>query len=247
MIPEPSPMREDEAFLRAVIDAPDDDTPRLIYADWLEERGDPRAEFIRIQCALANLPARDPDKAALRIRARLCVRSRELRAAHEDEWLRPLSLLSRELRFGWTCGFHRGFVEHIRLYNSENQRNTFPRLTGSQFGDLFQLAPIRELRCVLTLTSLETLLDLPQTARLRSLNLSGSDLGDEGARLLASSTFLAGLHALTLKDCRIESAGADALLVSQNLPNLKSLDLTGNPIGAARSALLAHFGAVLRL
>jgi hypothetical protein len=27
--------------------------PRLILADWLEERGDPRADFIRVQCELA--------------------------------------------------------------------------------------------------------------------------------------------------------------------------------------------------
>ena len=32
----------DEAFLQAIRENPDDDAPRLIYADWLEERGDPR-------------------------------------------------------------------------------------------------------------------------------------------------------------------------------------------------------------
>ena len=43
-------------FLRAIIEHPEDDTPRLIYADWLEENGDPdRAEFIRVQCELARL------------------------------------------------------------------------------------------------------------------------------------------------------------------------------------------------
>ena len=42
-------MTHDEAFLQAIIDNPDDDAPRLIYADWLEERGDPRGEFIRVQ------------------------------------------------------------------------------------------------------------------------------------------------------------------------------------------------------
>ncbi len=42
-------MTEHDAFLRAICTDPDDDTPRLIYADWLEERGDPRGEFIRCQ------------------------------------------------------------------------------------------------------------------------------------------------------------------------------------------------------
>lgn len=44
-------------FLREIIAHPEEDAPRLIYADWLEERGQPgdgeRGEFIRIQCELA--------------------------------------------------------------------------------------------------------------------------------------------------------------------------------------------------
>src|SRR5690348_3164124 len=32
-------MSQDEAWLRAIADAPDDDAPRLAYADWLEEHG----------------------------------------------------------------------------------------------------------------------------------------------------------------------------------------------------------------
>lgn len=43
-------------FLRAIIDHPEDDGVRLIYADWLEEHGQAeRAELIRVQCALAAL------------------------------------------------------------------------------------------------------------------------------------------------------------------------------------------------
>ena len=44
-----------QSFWNAIIENPDDDTPRLIYADWLEENGDPdRAEFIRLQCWIAE-------------------------------------------------------------------------------------------------------------------------------------------------------------------------------------------------
>ncbi|MBY0460810.1 MAG: TIGR02996 domain-containing protein [Gemmataceae bacterium] len=46
-------MNEREALLRAVCENPDDDTPRLVFADWLQENGDEhdqaRAEFIRAQ------------------------------------------------------------------------------------------------------------------------------------------------------------------------------------------------------
>lgn len=45
-----------EAFMRAIIAKPKDDLPRLIFADWLDWRGEPeRAEFIRVQCKLAEL------------------------------------------------------------------------------------------------------------------------------------------------------------------------------------------------
>ena len=39
-------------LLRTIITDPSDVFARLVYADWLEERGDPRGEFIRIQCEL---------------------------------------------------------------------------------------------------------------------------------------------------------------------------------------------------
>jgi uncharacterized protein (TIGR02996 family) len=44
---------EQTALLQRILEAPADDIPRLIYADWLEEKGqDKRAEFIRVSCRL---------------------------------------------------------------------------------------------------------------------------------------------------------------------------------------------------
>ena len=72
------------AFLEDIIASPEDDAPRLIYADWLDENGNPeRAEFIRIQIELASLPE-DDDR-----RWPLLAREEELLSAHEDEWRRP--------------------------------------------------------------------------------------------------------------------------------------------------------------
>lgn len=42
----------DDAFLRAVVADPDDVALRLVYADWLEEREDPRGEYLRLLLAL---------------------------------------------------------------------------------------------------------------------------------------------------------------------------------------------------
>jgi len=47
-------MTDDEAFIRAIVDAPNDDAPRLIYADWLDERGDPRGEYLRAETEWAK-------------------------------------------------------------------------------------------------------------------------------------------------------------------------------------------------
>ncbi|MCE9564828.1 MAG: TIGR02996 domain-containing protein [Planctomycetes bacterium] len=51
----PKPTGEGAALLKAICDNPEEDTPRLVYADWLDEQGGDanvaRAEFIRIQVA----------------------------------------------------------------------------------------------------------------------------------------------------------------------------------------------------
>jgi uncharacterized protein (TIGR02996 family) len=53
---------ENPALLAAVVADAEDDAPRLVYADWLEEHGDPdRAEFIRNQCALFDKSPAGPD------------------------------------------------------------------------------------------------------------------------------------------------------------------------------------------
>ena len=60
-----------DALLQAVRENPGDGSLRLVYADWLEDHGQPeRAEFIRVLCELARLPD-DP---------RSVVRRRELEA-----------------------------------------------------------------------------------------------------------------------------------------------------------------------
>ena len=44
---------EETQLLRTIRGEPNADTPRLVYADWLEENGRAeRAEFIRLQCAI---------------------------------------------------------------------------------------------------------------------------------------------------------------------------------------------------
>lgn len=54
---------EGAALLAAVLANPDDDAPRLIMSDWWDEHGQSgRAEFVRVQAALASLPAWVPGR-----------------------------------------------------------------------------------------------------------------------------------------------------------------------------------------
>ena len=80
------PRPEVRVFLDEARDRPDDDVPRLVLADWLDDHGDDtdraRAEHLRIQCRLARPGQTEPGLAA---------RERQLEARHADDWLGPLA------------------------------------------------------------------------------------------------------------------------------------------------------------
>jgi uncharacterized protein (TIGR02996 family) len=81
-------MVDELAFVQAIATNPDDDGPRLMFADFLEERGDPasivRAEFIRVQCAIAQ------QQSSSDMLDRLCEREMNLLEANWRLWLRPV-------------------------------------------------------------------------------------------------------------------------------------------------------------
>ncbi|MBP3960202.1 TIGR02996 domain-containing protein [Gemmata sp. G18] len=56
----PALTAEDRVFLRALVDTPEDRTTWLVYADWFEDRGDPRAEFLRLIVDRDLMPGGDP-------------------------------------------------------------------------------------------------------------------------------------------------------------------------------------------
>src|SRR4051794_31605614 len=83
----PAPPRPElVALLGACRDQPDDDGPRLVLADWLEDHGEPeRAELVRVQCRLARGGAEED--AWLTLHAR----ERELLSQHRERWLAPFN------------------------------------------------------------------------------------------------------------------------------------------------------------
>jgi uncharacterized protein (TIGR02996 family) len=93
-------------FLAAILADIDSDAPRLRYADFLDETGDPvheaRAEFIRVQCALEEMQSDDPRY------EELGHRETKLFQSHWKEWFGPIAAALGtpiETRRLWTLGF----------------------------------------------------------------------------------------------------------------------------------------------
>jgi uncharacterized protein (TIGR02996 family) len=248
----------EESFLQAIREHPDDDTPRLVYADRLEEQGDAaRAEFIRTQVALAGLAADDARRPVL------AAREQALLVEHRDDWLEPLRDLAAPLRDpavgkarmnAWE--FRRGFLESIRLD---------ARVFLERAEEVFACAPVQELflrgaeeltadvaaspwlerltRLHLSLLigprGMEVLAASPHLKNLRQLGLSGNVISTTGARALAKSPHLTRLTDLNLDGNRIGAAGAEALAGSPNMAGLTTLNLGGNNLGSAGVEWLA--------
>jgi uncharacterized protein (TIGR02996 family) len=97
-------MSQGDPLFQAILADPDDDALRLVYADSLEERGEPeRAAFIRVQVELARLPEGDGRRGALE------ATERRLLAENEEAWLGPI----RPWVSHWV--FRRGFVEEVTV------------------------------------------------------------------------------------------------------------------------------------
>lgn len=90
----------------AIFQAPEDDVPRAVYADWLSELGDPRGELINLQLARARGVT---DEAA---------RARELELltqAHAEKWLGALA----PVVFDSDQVYARGFTAYTRLWKNK--------------------------------------------------------------------------------------------------------------------------------
>ncbi|HTU93106.1 MAG TPA: TIGR02996 domain-containing protein [Gemmataceae bacterium] len=224
-------MTHADAFLQDILAHPDDDAPRLIFADWLEEQGDPnsiaRAEFIRIQCALAG--GQLPEQR----RTELVRRENQILNEWDEEWVRPI----RRLVKNWE--FHRGFIHYIGMSADKFL---------SRASQLFRHAPIQHLRLTdpsfrqvsySPIGYVAALADSQYLRRLRSLDLSENDLGSPGVRALVVSKHLTCLTELNLSHNRIGNGGIWALASSPLLGRLECLNLCGNDIGAGGLRALA--------
>lgn len=211
-------MTTDESlcFLREIVAAPEDDVPRLIYADWLEERGDLFGSLIRIQCELARMEAEGSRYVELRLE--------EWNLLHEygEEWDGTLPK--------WVSSFERrrGFVERVALpYGKFHERADL----------LFEEHPIRDLTLEGRPERLTRILEEPAMLRVESLSLSFLD--DEGLRAVVESPYLENLKSLRFVDGRFTRSGMRAIAWYADWPQLRRLSLAGCLTPLGRNAGLA--------
>jgi uncharacterized protein (TIGR02996 family) len=217
-------MSDKTALLRAIAAHPDEDTVRLVYADWLEESGQAdRAAFIRGQIELARLPDDS------RHRRTVAYRCRQLLDAHEEEWLEPRDAFS----FDWN--WSRGFVETF---------TTSPPDLATQDAELFATNPFRRLWVWELEGNADGLKLIPLDNRLTALDLLGNNLNVTQLKKLAKMTHLAHLRELGLMFNALRDSSVKVLCTEPFFQRLDLIRLGANPFtDFGRERLRDHFGA----
>jgi uncharacterized protein (TIGR02996 family) len=205
--PRPPLAAEEIALLRGVAQHPDDDSIRLVYADWLEDNGQPeRAEFIRL--------ALGPPQENRGLRAYV------LSAEHPCAWMDDLP---EHPSFTWYGG-ERGFNNGVAIWDLQ----AFAREADA----IFEAAPLQELTSFdnRAARAIPDLLALPQLRRLKKLTLSKCPLSPAATEALARSPYLDGLTELEMNTCRLTPECLDALGAARSMPRLRTLSLWDNNI-----------------
>ncbi|AMV28162.1 Leucine Rich repeats (2 copies) [Gemmata sp. SH-PL17] len=249
-------MNDHDALLHAIGEHPEEDTPRLMFADWLEENGQPeRADFVRNQIELTR---------------------RELTAAERHQLVKKnvyyltnwvphwKAQLPRIDGIEWG-DFNRGLIEEVQ---AADDRSVIQHADA-----IFRVPGIHVLR-LRRLRRAQALAEVPQLARLRALKMVSAGAHEDGLGILLASPHLGQLVVLDLHGNRIDNVvsvniaggwfqnltelwlgsnrvgnrGARALASSPYMTQLRLLDLQDNPIDhAACSTLRSRFWSKVKL
>ena len=156
-------MNERDALMRAICENPDDDTPRLVFADWLQEHGEEeRAEFIRVQVEAARLAARTAP-------GQVGAPGRRTPEALGTRWLGELPVPDKEhIRWpeapGWLDGetFDRGFACQLFVQTAG--------VLAKHADKLFSATPVRRL-LIWNIKRGDKLAKMPQLRHLHTIRI----------------------------------------------------------------------------
>lgn len=212
-------MSDRAALLAAICASPAEDTPRLAFADWLDENADglsgangarARAQFIRDDVAAAARDEYDP----ARLRWELIEKPRRerepwVRAAHAPE------LLSPERSGGL---LRRGFPWWVRLGPREFLASADRVLAQVPGGTLSFARPDAHW---------DALARSPHLARLTGLHVRQTQLGPGAVQQLADAPHAAGIEWLSAGRDGLTAAAVPVLVRSALMARLTRLDLDG--------------------
>lgn len=248
-------MSDEEALLQAIYANPDEDTPRLVYADWLQENGnDERAEFIRVECQAERTDRNSP------IYLPLLRRSSRLLADNKVSWFGPLSdediiIMTRRgfiegvaisadsfVAFADALGAYAPLLRDVHANEGSDWRAFFasplmPAIRRLSFADgIFGSFAAEELAASENITALV------------DLNLDRQPLGYAAMEALAEAP-LRGLEKLSVAESEVEDGVATVLFTNRSLANLRELDLSENGLTDETCSALAaaDFGRLERL
>ena len=224
-------------LLADILATPDDDAPRLVYADLLTTNGDPRGELVTIQCALARAQAQSLDGlVALEVNdlerhVRLVRRQNVLLAEHRERWTAE-ALGGRPSEFH-SVVFRRGFPEDVTLHGTEVVRAV---------RELRARSPLRSLAILQTVDASARELARLDLSSLRSLSLlEHGKLQNETRALLLDA-------ASSITTLRVEYPAALDVATLARAPGLESVDIVSARLGGAAIDVLARmpFASTLR-
>ena len=193
------------------------DASRQVFADWLEERGEPRSVVFREGSGRANESGR--------------LREQSLEREFEWELLAPIrhalgAEVDRAIR---RFGLDRGVPSFVSMDD-----DLFVKYSSR----LFEVWPwLADVELVMADEPFERFWQAGVQSRLRELDLSNNSLITETVAAFAHSELMGQLHGLRLADCELDPQAAE-YLSSAAWPRLRRLSLANNYLGREGIRLL---------
>lgn len=220
-------MSEEEAFLRAICENPDEDTPRLVFADWLDERGG------EIETKWASLLREQLRPGSERLVVHLAYDEHWMDTWGErfefpatlsfDKWARGLPVClgapATDLLAEWDRVFHLVPVTELHIWQAADDK----------VEDLVASCDLRNLRELLV--------------RSKFFPENESILTDRAMIALAECPALRELSRLIVQGIGLTDLGVDAALRSPYLMNLREFHVSGNRDFAVSAGASERFRA----
>jgi uncharacterized protein (TIGR02996 family) len=235
-------------LLRALVAEPDAEETYQVYADWLEDQGDPLAELLRVQRRLSARTCRDAERRTLELREQELAHGLDPtgRGRVSDDRLND----DLQRYPDWSYVVNDGLVT-LRIHRLPPEGAVpvpprewldrfgyyFLRPEGASWGDKLPLGD----------RGLAALLDSPLMERCIGLDFHHSHLGPKRIRILTGSAAASRLLRLVLRGNRIGVGGAVALAESPHFSALLALNVSGNRLTDEGVAALASSANLAQL